>query len=157
MNKLNQLTRTTQMIQSNQSINNILLTFLENLRFRWPFFQHFSNRLNWFNQTSHSKSIDSITYFMKTNWLYHQSTHLEKELNQFNQFCKKWIDSNQSTQWSWLVYTIIKLLSITYKDKNNLSMQIMQRNKTSRHENVELNGCPHSDYRVCSVSQMVDS
>ena len=92
----------TQMIQSNQlnqSFNSIyMLTFLENLLFRWPFRENarfrwpvwdILNPFNWFNHSSPSKSIDSVTYFMKTNWLSHLSIHLEKELNRFNQFCGK--------------------------------------------------------------------
>ena len=113
-------TQSTHKNNSNYSIKsinelNILLTFLkktfdfvdlhlEKLRFRWPFFSIF-----WINWTDSiipvTQSINSITYFMKTNWLNHQSSRLEKELNQFNQFCrKKWINSNQSTQSSWLVH-----------------------------------------------------
>ena len=57
--------------------------FLKNVRFRWPFCDIF-NQFNGFSHTSPWKSIDSMTYFMKTNWLIHQSAHLEKELNQFN-------------------------------------------------------------------------
>ena len=116
MNRLDQVKRMTQMIQFNQSINSIYmltffgrpisLTFLENVRFRWPFWDTL-NQFNGFNRTTPSKSIGSVTYFMKTNWLSHRSTHLEKELNQFNQFCGKWIDPNQSTQSSWLVWKSI--------------------------------------------------
>ena len=105
MNRLNQLTRITQMIQSHR--------YISQLNNCWPVFGEYSisltflaflYQLNWFNHTIRSKSIDSITYFMKTKWLNHQSTRLEKELNQFKQFCrKKWIDLNQSAQSSWLV------------------------------------------------------
>ena len=62
------------------------------------------NQFNWFNHTSPSKSIDSVTYFMKTNWLSHQSTHLEKTESIQSILRKKWIDSSQSTRSSWLVY-----------------------------------------------------
>ena len=111
-------TKSTHKNNSNNSIKSISQIKIQ----CWPFwenllnffgksfdfvdlFKHLLNQLNWFNHTSRSKAIDSITYFMKKNWLNSQSTHLEKELNKLNQFCgKKWIDSNQSTQSSWLVY-----------------------------------------------------
>ena len=68
----------------------ILLTFFGKRSISLIFFLDILNQFNWFNHTSLlSKSIDSVIYFMKTNWLSHQSTHLEKELNQFNQFCGK--------------------------------------------------------------------
>ena len=100
-----------------------MLTFLENLLFGLPSFEnvwfrwHFVwetfgfvdlfldilNQFNWFYQTSPSKSIDSVTCFMKTSWLNHQSIHLEKELNRFNQFCGKneSIQINQLSRVDW--------------------------------------------------------
>ena len=80
----------------------ISLTFLGNLRVRWPFWD-ILNQFNWFNHTVPSKSIDSIAYFMKTNWLSHQSTYLETELNWFNQFCGKneLIHVNQLSRVDW--------------------------------------------------------
>ena len=99
MNRLNQVKRLTQMFQSNQSINSYILTVLWRPSFSLTFFGKHSmpltffrisfNQFNWFNHTSPSKSIDSVTYFMKTKWLSHQSSHFEKKLNQFNQFCKE--------------------------------------------------------------------
>ena len=115
----------TQIIQSDQSINSkhmltcygnssFLLTFyLENIRFRWPFLENvrfcwtflgFFNQFNWFNHASPSKSIDSVTLFMKTNWLGHQSTHLERNWIALVNLAEEWVNLNQSTQSSWLVY-----------------------------------------------------
>ena len=110
MNRLNQVKRMILLIQSNQSINPIyLLTFFGKSSISLTFFGKCSislnffekhlisltlswdilNQFNWCNHTSPSKLIDSVTYFMQTNWLSHQSTHLEKERNRFNQFCRK--------------------------------------------------------------------
>ena len=89
--------------KSNQSINSIyMLTFFGKSSISLPFFWktfdfvdlcwHFwdiLNQFNWFYHTSPSKSIDSVTYFMKANWLSHQSNHAEKELNRISQFFRK--------------------------------------------------------------------
>ena len=52
------------------------------------------NQFNWFIHILSLRSIGSVTYFMKTIWLTHQSAHFEKEMNQFSQFCGK----NESIQ-----------------------------------------------------------
>ena len=123
-NRLNQVKRMTKMIQWNQSINSIyILTFLRNLKFRWLFWKafYFVNFLknilslfNWFNQSSPLYSIDSVTFYMKTNWASHESTHLEKELNQFNQFCGKneSIQINQLSRLDW--YTSLVVPNFSY-------------------------------------------
>ena len=92
-------TQSIQMNDSNDSIRSInrlniyvdifwnpsiSLTFLENVRSRW----HFLGYFEWI-QLIQWQSIDSVTYFTKTNWLSLQSNHLEKWLNQFNQFRRK--------------------------------------------------------------------
>ena len=105
----------TQIIQWNQSINSILYvdlfweifyfvdffflenvqfrwSFLGNVRFRWPFLGRsiqFINSIASIIPVSQSQSTQSPRYFMKTNWLSHQSTHFEKELNRFNHVCGK--------------------------------------------------------------------
>ena len=99
----------------------ISLTFsIENVPFRWHFWD-ILNQFNSFNHTNPSKSIDSVTYLKKTNCLSHQSTYLENKLNQFNQFCGKTrIDSNQSTQSSWLIYK-----SAMTKSKNECHHRVL--------------------------------
>ena len=81
-----------------KSINqlNMCIHFLENL-FCWRFFGKRAISLTFLGffesiqliQSYQCLTIDSVTYFMKTNWLGHQATHLEKELNQFDQFSEK--------------------------------------------------------------------
>ena len=109
-NRLNHVKRMAQMIQSNQSISPIYMVdlfwkifyFVDlfwkrsiSLTLFWEAFDFVDlfwdiwNHFNWFNHTSPSKSIYSVTHFVKTDWLSHQSTHLEKERNQFNQSCGK--------------------------------------------------------------------
>ena len=66
-----------------------LWPFLGNVRFRWPFVGYFEPVQLIQSYQSLKVNQLSLTYFMKTNWLIRQSTHLEKELNHFNQFCGK--------------------------------------------------------------------
>ena len=65
------------------------LTFFRKTFHFIDLFWYVWNQFNWFKHTSPSKWIDSVTYFMKTFWLSHQSNHFKKELNQFSQFCGK--------------------------------------------------------------------
>ena len=91
LNILTQIKRMTQMIQSNQSINSVYVG--ESSPFWgkssiWPILEYYES-IQLIQSTSPSKSIDSVTYFMKTNRLSHQSNHLEKELNRLSQFFGK--------------------------------------------------------------------
>ena len=63
-------------------------------------------KLNWFNHTTRSKSIDSIFYFMKTNRLNHQPIPLENEFNQFNEYLRanKSIHANRINRVDWYLY-----------------------------------------------------
>ena len=111
------LLRTYEPIQSTHknSLNDLIKSinqlnmYVDLLRKIFDFvdlFLGFFNQLNWFSHISPSKSIDSITYFMKTNWPNHQSTRLEVEVNQFNQFCRKneLIQINQLNWVDWCTY-----------------------------------------------------
>ena len=82
----------------------ISLTFLGKRSISLTFLGYFESQFNWFSHTSPSKSIDSVTHFVKTNWLSHQSTHLENELNRFNRFCEKMNRFKSIISSSWLVY-----------------------------------------------------
>ena len=80
----------------NTYMNRLILVdlFLENVRL---------NQFNWFNNRSPSKSVDSVIHFIRTNWLSHQWTDFEKELNQFNQLRRnkeemKWFKSINSVE-----------------------------------------------------------
>ena len=126
MNRLNQVKGMTQMTQSNQSINSTnvdvvweifyfvdffgkrsnLLTFLENVRFRWPLLGYFEPIQ--LIQSYQSLKVNQLSHLLRLN---HQSTHLEKELNRFNQFCWKneLIQVNQLDRVDWytsLVYAL---------------------------------------------------
>ena len=86
------------LIKSNNQLNIYLLTFLESLPFRWPFLENVRfrwpfwdilNQLNRFNRTSPSKSIGSVTYLTKTNWLSHQSLTWKRNWIKLINFAEK--------------------------------------------------------------------
>ena len=109
MVRLNQLTRITQMIQSNQSIKSIyMLKTFDFVHLFWKIFDFVDlymifNQLNSLNHYQ-SLKVNRLNHVLYENELNHQSTHFNKELNQFSHFWGKWINSNQSTHSSCLVY-----------------------------------------------------
>ena len=111
----------------------ISLTFLGDILNQYQF--------NWFNHTSPSKSIDSVTYFMKTNWLSHQSTHLEKELNRFSQFCgkMKWFNSIKSVE----LIGIQVWCSDSYFQEQTVSAAISAHSKCYHNSPAHLRDCTH--------------
>ena len=111
--------------QINQSIQYICWPFLGNLLFRWAFFgkrpisltfywETFDfvdifldilNQFNWFNHTSPSKSIDSSHLIYENELTQSQINSLGKGIESIQSILRKeWIDSNQPTHSSWLVY-----------------------------------------------------
>ena len=108
---LNQLTRITQITQSNQ-FNQLNIYYI-----CWPFWKIFDvvdrfrislNQWKWLHHTSNSKSIDSITSLIKTNWLSHS---LGKETESIQSILRKneSIQINRLNRVDW--YTSLPLTS----------------------------------------------
>ena len=125
MNRLNQVKRMTQMIQSNQSISAIYIStslgkssisltffwktfdfidlFLGNVRFRWPFGIFWINSIDSIIPIPKSQSTQLPTFW---KWIYSVTDQLAWKRNWSDSinFAEKWIYSNQSIQSSWIVY-----------------------------------------------------
>ena len=129
MNRLNQVKRMTQMIQSTQSMDLIYQLnqlnqlnsiqyfvdlFWENHLFRWPFSEKTFDFFDlfwifWINSIDSIKpvpknlSTQSPILWKRIDSVTNQLTWEKTESTQ-SIFRKKWIDSSQSTQSSWIVY-----------------------------------------------------
>ena len=129
-------TQSSQKNDSNDSVKSInqlniyVDLFLETFNFvdllwktfeiSFTFFWDILNQFNWFNNTSLSNSIESVTYFMKTNWLSHQSAHLEKELNQLELILRK----NESIQINRLSLVDWYTSLVTWRHKKHFLKEI---------------------------------